>query len=130
MNPRMLSVDFSGYFWNWIEKDYGNQSTDMIIASEDSGHDFSYERSSLLKCITLTSCYLTEKNMTTFFNLLYDHEKLRLKMMGKLTVVNISMQPSTQTTAQSLWLLSSKFLVKTEDKTHIRNIYKTIVWLK
>ena len=51
-------------------------------------------------------------------------------MMGKLIVVNISIQPSMQTTAQSLWLLSSKFLVKTEDKTHNRNIYKTKVWLK
>ena len=54
MNPRMLSVDLSGHFWNWIEKDYGNQSTDLIIASEDSGHDISYERSSLLKGITPT----------------------------------------------------------------------------
>lgn len=66
-------------------EDSGNQNTGMIIDSKDSGHGISYGKKESAK-VDYTSLMLfnSEELVYIFFHLLYNHEKLRLKMMDIL----------------------------------------------
>lgn len=80
----MPSVDFSGQFWNWIEKDYRNQSSDMIIDSEDSWSWYFIRKKQSTKVYYTSLMLFNRKELADILNLLYDHEKLRLNTIDKL----------------------------------------------